>query len=233
MNCEYYHRLLHLNRSGERTKRETEELAHHLRTCEQCAALEQQLAGPNEYVDRLKACQLVVPDPEILTEHIIASVTPRSTAHASFLGTILDFLLMTRTRYAFAAFVCLAVSVFVYQYGSLLNSVHLLEERIAEGSRPGPGTTITYTLDRESVRRTGALPLLQSIVDPDDYALENGDITVQKEVVDSYATRIDTQRLQRLASAYGLAMPAHRMKNIVHQLKAAAAVKLRLDVEGG
>jgi hypothetical protein len=184
-------------------------------------------------VDRLRSRQPVVPHPEILAEKIIASVTPPSTAQVRVLGTILDFVLMARTRYAFAASVCLSVGVFLYQYGSLLNSVHLLEERIAEGSRPGPGTTITYTLDRESVRRTGALRLLQSIVDPDDYALENGDITVQKEVVDSYATRIDTRRIQRLAAAHGLAMPADRMENIVHQLKAAAAVKLRLDVEGG
>jgi hypothetical protein len=233
MSCEYYHRLLHLNRPGERTKLETDELAHHLRTCEQCAALEQQIAGTDEYVDRLKARQPVVPRPEILTEHIIASVTPRSSVQGGVLDGIRDFLFMTSTRYAFAASVCLAVSVFMFQYSSLLNSVHLLEERIAEGRRAGPGATVTYTLDRESIRRTGALSLLQPILDPDDYSLENGDITVQKTVVDSYVTRIDTRRLQMLASAYGVSMPAQKMENIVHQLKAAAAVKLRLDVEGG
>ncbi|MGB6033435.1 MAG: hypothetical protein WBH55_11430 [Bacteroidota bacterium] len=236
MKCEDYERLIHLSRPGERTEREEEELTRHLQVCGRCAQLHQQMSRAGDYIDRLKSVTPAVPHPEGLTDRIVAAIgaAQLTPARAQSLPELLyAFLMRPSVRYAYVAAVSLAVSLFLYQLVSLVSSLHALEQRMEQDVRPRPRAAVTYTVDRESLRRTGAMELLQPVLGSDDYSLSNGDVVVRKRSLEAYAAKTDVRKLRRLVSTYGLDMPEARIESLLDELKSSAVVQLRLYAEGG
>ncbi len=236
MECADYERLIHLSRPGERNEREEEELARHLRVCGRCAQLHLEMSRTDDYIDGLRSRKPALPHPELLTDRILAAIAPRqgtpSRARAVF--EMLHALLMRPSvRHAYAAAVSVAVALFLYEQVSLVKSLHRLEQRMEESVRPRVGAAVTYTLDSHTLRRTGALELLRPILDTGDYRLRNGDLLVRKESIEAYASKTSLQRLRNLASAYGIDVPEGRIETLLDDLKGAASVQLRLDMEGG
>jgi hypothetical protein len=188
------------------------------------------------YTRRLRAHVPVVPEPEVLTDRILAAIGPgqATSARPTTVSDILRGILMKPSvRYAYAAAVSLAVGLFLYQQVSLVISLQTLEHRMEGRERPRPRAAVTYTVNSESLRGTGALGLLEPLVDPREYRLRNGDLSVKKASLEAYATGTNLRTFRRLASALGLDLPEARMESLFDELKRSAVVQLRLDAEGG
>jgi len=194
------------------------------------------MSRTDDYIDRLKSVTPVVPRPEILRDRIMAAIAPApvTPTRAQTLPQLISaFLMRPSVRYAYVGAVCVAVGLFLYQQVSLISSLHTLEQRMEQSVRPRVRAAVTYTVDSESLRRTGALELLQPVLDPEDYTLSNGDVVVKKRSLEAYAGKTDVRKLRRLASTYGLDMPEARIMSLLDELKNSAVVQLRLDAEGG
>ena len=236
MECADYERLIHLSRDGERTEEEDRGLARHLQSCPRCAELQRQMGATEAYIERLRSLRPAVPHPESLTDRILAATRaaqPGSARRGTLRDALYAILMRPTIRYAYAATVALAVGFFLYQQASLVVSLQALERRMEGRDRVRPRPSVTYTVSSESLRRTGVLGALRPLLDPGDYRLTNGELSVKKDSLESYATGANLQQLRRLASAYGIDIPDVRVESLVDELKRSAVVQLKLDAEGG
>ena len=137
MSCERYQRLLHLNRSGEISTQEADELRQHLRLCERCALEFQRIERADGFIDRLAAFSPVPKNPEQLTTDILRRVRAESTTSRPLtpFDRILDFFLIPSVRYSSVTIVVLITLTFATQVVMMMDDISNLERHMASPIR--------------------------------------------------------------------------------------------------
>ena len=100
MNCERYQRLLHLNRLGEMSKQEADDLRQHLRQCEHCSLEWRRIQRAEEFLDPLRSFSPAPPNPGQLTADIMRRVREEVSGEPTrnIVDRILDFFLIPSVR---------------------------------------------------------------------------------------------------------------------------------------
>lgn len=153
MNCRTSRRLMHLDRPGERTERETLELSEHLKHCSDCSAEALKLGQYADLELRLRSATEPVPDLSDVRARVLIATAPleprRPIGHRA-------------PRFAYA----IALAAILAWFGGeqwLNRTAHAtLVERSAHPTAPAAGPQIVYSVDAREARklaaRGGSLP---------------------------------------------------------------------------
>jgi hypothetical protein len=233
MSCERYERLLHLNRSGEISPEEADDLRQHLRLCERCTLEMQRIEKADGIVDRLSAVILTPNNPEQLTADILRRV--RTTAVTlrpqNPIDRILDFFLLPVVRYSATALVLLATGTFMTQLFTTMNSISNLERRMA--SPVGTNAReVTYSMRSKTLQDVASSQQGQALKDNLALTVSNDRIDVSAKKVDSF---LSGQQLNDISAALGssvLGVDKKTVEKIVNEIKATAESTFRFRPEG-
>ena len=231
MSCNHYQRLMHLNRSGEISNTDADELRHHVRLCERCALELQRIERAEQFIDRLAASSPRPADPEKLTADIMRRVRAETLLSRSPFDRLLDIFLTPSVRYATLAIVLLVTLTFMTQLVSMLDDVSNLEARLA--SRPGNETAeATYTVQSktlgETVKSENGKPLRDNL----SITVTNDRIDVPVKDVESFLSGNSIKSLSSILGTAALRIDKKTIDKIVNEVKATAELTFRARHEG-
>lgn len=233
MSCERYRRLLHLNRSGEISTHEADELRHHLRLCEKCSIELQRIERADGFIDRLGAFSPTSRNPEELTADILRRVRAESTEPKSPrpLDRLLDFFLLPSVRYSTVTIVVLVTMTFMTQLLVMMNNISDLEQRMALPARH-EATEATYTMESKTLLEVAASERGKPLKENLALTVTDGRIDVSAKEVDSFLSAYDVRTLPAVLGASTLGIDAKTLAKIVNEIKATAERSFRLDGKG-
>lgn len=147
MNCRTSRRLMHLDRPGELTERETTDLSEHLKHCPDCSAEALRFRQFAEFELRLRSASVPLPDLTDVRARVLIATTPleprRPTARRA-------------PRLAYALALAGAVAWFGGEQWRIQASHAALVERSAEPPSPSDGPQIVYSVDAREARKLAA-----------------------------------------------------------------------------
>jgi hypothetical protein len=233
MSCKRYQRLLHLNRSGEISSQEADELRQHLRLCERCALEFQRIERADGFVDRLGGFSPAPRNPEKLTADILRRVraeaaTPRPS---NSFDRVLDFFLIPSVRYSTVAIILLVTLTFMTQLVMMLNDVSDLEQRMATPIR-NEGTEATYTLQSKTLQGVAKSETGKSLQENVSLSVTNGRIDVPVRDVDTFLSGSNLRNLPVILGTAALQIDKKTLEKIVNEVKATAELTFRVRHEG-
>ncbi len=233
MSCERYQRLLHLNRSGEISKREADELRQHLRLCEKCSLELQRIARADGFIDRLAAFSPTPKNPEKLTADILRRVQAESSAPKPLnpLDRFLDFFLLPSVRYATVTIVLLVTMTFMIQLLVMMNNISDLEQRMASPARHGAAEA-TYRMQSKTLQEVAISERGKSLKENVSLTVTNDRIDVSAKEVDTFLSDYDLRNLSATLGASALGIDQKTLEKIVNEVKATAERSFRLDGKG-
>jgi hypothetical protein len=233
MSCERYRRLLHLNRSGEISEHEAEELRQHLRLCEKCSLELQRIERADGFIDRLSTFSPISKNPEKLTTDILRRVRAESVAPASSdaLDALLDFFLLPSVRYSTVAIIVLILLTPATQLVMMLNDISNLERRMASPVRHD-ATEATYTIQSKTLRQVATSERGKSLKDNISLTVTNDRIDVSAKDVDSFLSDVSLRNLPTVLGASALGIDEKTVEKIINEVKATAERSFRLDGKG-
>jgi anti-sigma factor RsiW len=125
MSCEHYRQLLHLNRLGELSAGDADDLRQHLELCESCSLEWRRIQRADEFLDPLRSFSPAPPNPENLTTDIMRRVreTVSTEPPQSIIDRILDFFLIPGIRYSTVAIISFMTITLVLQSLFLLDDI--------------------------------------------------------------------------------------------------------------
>jgi hypothetical protein len=233
MNCERYQRLLHLNRSGEISSHEAEELRRHLRLCEKCSLELQRIERADGFIDHLGAFSPTPRNPEKITADILRRVRAGSTSPKSLspLDRVLDFFVRPSVRYLTVAIISLAVLTPATQLVMMLNDISNLEQRMASPVRRDAAEA-TYTMQSKTLQEVATSKQGESIKENISLTVTNDRIDVSAKEVDALLADPGFRNLSTAVGASVLGIDKKRLEKIVNEIKATAERSFRLDGKG-
>jgi hypothetical protein len=233
MSCERFQRLLHLNRSGEISRQEADELRQHVRLCERCALELQRIERADGFIDRLGAFSPAPKNPEKLTADILRRVRAESTAPKPLntIYRILDVFLVPSVRYSTLAIVLLVTMTFMTQLLTMLNGISDLEQRMASPIR-NEATEATYTMQsttlRDVTRSETGKPLQNGV----SLTVTNDRIDVPVKDADTFLSGSNLRNLPAILGTAALQIDKKTVEKIVNEVKATAELTFRVRHEG-
>jgi hypothetical protein len=233
MSCERYQRLLHLNRSGEVSTREADELREHLRLCERCAFEFQRIERADEFIDRLGAFSPTPGNPEQLTDDILQRVRGESTALRPLnpLDRVLDFFLIPSVRYSTVAIVLGITLTFMTQLVMMLNEISNLEQHLASPGR-NQATEATYTIQSKTLKETAKSETGKPLQESAFLTVTNDHIDVPVKDVDAFLSGGNLRNLPAILGTAALRVDKKTLEKIVNEVKATAELTFRVRHEG-
>jgi hypothetical protein len=233
MSCERYQRLLHLNRSGEISSHEADELRQHLRLCEKCSLELQRIERAGGFIDRLGAFAPTPKNPEKLTADILRRVRAESAAPRTSnpLDRFLDFFLLPSVRYSTVAIISLIVVTSTTQLVMMLNDISDLEQRMASPVRHD-ATEATYTMQSKTLQEVATSERGKSIKENISLTVTNERIDVSAKDVDAFLSDPGLKNLPTVVGASVLGIDRKTLEKIVNEIKATAERSFRLDGKG-
>lgn len=147
MNCRTSRRLMHLDRPGERTERETANLREHLNHCPNCSAEASKIEQAAELEQRLRSAHIPVPDLTGVRTRVLVAISGPEPG------------LTFRPRAARFAYALALTAVLAWFGGEqwLIRSSHAaLVERSVHPVPPAAGPQIVYSVDAGEARRLAA-----------------------------------------------------------------------------
>jgi hypothetical protein len=233
MSCERYQKLLHLNRSGELSHQEADELRQHVRLCERCALELQRIERADEFIDRLGTFSPAPQNPEKLTADILRRVRAESTVARPLnaLDRLLEFFLIPSVRYSTAAVVLFITLTFMTQALFMLNGISELEGRMASPIR-NEATEATYTMKsttlRDVTRSETGKPLQNGV----SLTVTNDRIDVAVKDVDTFLSGSNLRNLPSILGSAALQIDKKTFDKIVNEVRATAELTFRVRHEG-
>jgi hypothetical protein len=233
MSCERYQRLLHLNRSGEISAQEADELRQHLRLCERCALELQRIDRADGFIDRLGAFSPTPKNPEKLTADILRRVRVESTVPrpSNAVDRVLDFFLIPSVRYSTVAIVLLVTLTFMTQLVTMLNDISDLEQHMASPIR-NDATEATYTMQSKTLQGVAKSETGKSLQENVSLTVTNGRIDVPVKDVDTFLSRSNLRNLPVILGTAALQIDKKTLEKIVNEVKATAELTFRVRHEG-
>ena len=233
MSCERYQRLLHLNRSGEISKHEADELRQHLRLCEKCSLDLQRIERADGFIDRLSAFSPTPGNPDKLTADILRRVRAESSAPkpSNPLDRLLDFFLLPSVRYATGTIVLLITITFMTQLIVVMNNISDLEHRMASPVRTTTAEA-TYTMQSKTLQGVAESERGKFLKENVSFTVTNDRIDVPVKDVDTFLTDYNLRNLPAILGASALGIDQKTLEKIVTEVKATAERSFRLDGKG-
>lgn len=233
MSCERYQRLLHLNRPGEISGQEAEELRQHVRLCERCALELQRIERADRFVNRLTAFSPSPGDPEKLTADILRGVrieatTPRTV---NSFHRFLDFFQVPSVRYSSVAIVLLVATTFMAQLITVLNDISDLERRMTSPAR-NEAVEATYTMRSKTLREVAQTNQGQTLQGEVSLVVTNDQIDVPVKNVDALLSGVGVKNLPAIIAGAALHIDKKTLEKIVNEIKATAELSFRVRHEG-
>ena len=233
MSCERYQRLLHLNRSGEISSHEADDLRQHLRLCEKCSLELQRIERADGFIDHLGAFAPTHKNPEKLTADILRRVRAESVAPKALnpLDRFLDFFLLPSVRYTAVAIISLIVVTSASQLVMMLNDISNLEQRMASSVRHD-ATEATYTMQSKTLQEVATSERGKSIKENISLTVTNERIDVSAKDVDAFLSDPGLRSLPTVVGASVLGIDKKTFEKIVNEVKATAERSFRLGGKG-
>jgi anti-sigma factor RsiW len=233
MSCERYQKLLHLNRSGEISHQEADELRQHVRLCERCALELQRIERADKFIDRLNAYSPGPANPQKLTSEILRRVRAEAlvpTPRALF-DRFLDVLLIPSVRYATAAIVLSVTLTFTTQLVSMLSDVADLEARMASPLKE-EAAEATYTMQSKTLAETAKSETGKPLRDNGSVTVTNDRIDVPVKDVETFLYGKSVESLPSILGSAALHIDRKTLDKIVNEIKATAELTFRTKHEG-
>jgi len=222
MNCTTARRLLHLNRSGERSPAEETGLRRHLEMCSSCSLDAQRLGRLAEIEERWRTSNVAVPD----LRHLRARVLKLTSDRNRHRPTILDrmFFLQQRsiTRLAYAVASVAAVGWFIASQTQVHLAQSRLQEKTSIDSALRPGPEVVYAVDPRSA--AGIASMIQPLTGTISWPIEVPQSDVDK------LERLTEHELQR-ASIQGPERRA-RLTEFVKTVRSSIVISIRFRTPG-
>ncbi|MCX6132423.1 MAG: hypothetical protein NTU47_01305 [Ignavibacteriales bacterium] len=233
MSCERYQRFLHLNRSGEISKQESDELRQHLRICERCALELQRIQRADGFIGRLGAFIPAPKNPEKLTADILRRVRAESTAPrpVNVLAQVLDFFLIPSVRYASVAIILFITTTSMLQLFAMLNDISDLEQRMASPNRKETAEAM-YTMESKTLQEIAQSETLKSLHENASLTVSNDRIDVPVKDVDTFLSGSSLRNLPTILGTAALQIDKKTFEKIVNEVKATAELTFRARHEG-
>ena len=233
MSCERYQRMLHLNRPGEISDSEAEELRQHLRLCERCTLELQRIERADGFIDRFGAYAPVPGDPEKLTSSILRRVRAGSPAAPVLTpyDRFLDFFLIPSVRYSTVTIILVVTVAFMTQVLTMLDEISGLEERMTSPMR-NEAVEATYTLQSETLLGVARSEGAQTLTGGSLLTVTNNRIDVRAKSVDSFLSAYGVKDLPAILGTAALHIDKNTIEKIVNEVKATAELTFRVRHEG-
>jgi hypothetical protein len=167
MNCSDYQRLLHLNRPGERTAKETKNLLKHLEICSSCEEERNRIVSAEVVISALRTSLPRISgadrlDAEIFSRLAEMEKTGPGKRKVNARKRLMLPALLPAYRFAYGALVVVLITIFVVEYTSIIRDRQLLEAGIAcMPSREKMQTA--YSISAEAVRKEIGRTALQAL----------------------------------------------------------------------
>ena len=235
MNCRDYQRMLHLNRTGEISAREAEDLRQHLRLCEKCTLEYQRIQRADELVDRIASVTPAHRNPEKLTADIMRSVREESASpmEADVLTQILDFFLQPAARTATVAIILLIISTFMYQLMATLDGVSGVEQQmVLISSQTSVFPQPTYTAESKTLGEVAKSKDVKSVAQTLPVTVRGSQIEVPAKALESIIPIYDLRTVSAVIGSSALHIDKETFEKIVNEMKATAELTLRFSREG-
>ena len=235
MNCDDYQRLLHLNRSGEISSHEADDLRDHLRLCEKCRIEYQRIQQADKLLNPLAAFTPAPKNPANLTADIMRRVREDvpSPSRSRLVDSILDFFLPPAIRYATAVVVLLIISTFLYQLVTTLNDVASVEQEMATVSgQKAIAPQATYTAESKTLEKVAASRDVKAAAGTLPVTMNGGQIEVSARVLQSIAPIYDLRAVSTVIGSSALHLDRKTLEKIINEVKATAESTLRAGREG-
>jgi hypothetical protein len=233
MSCEQYRRLLHLNRAGEISGGEADDLRRHLRLCEKCSLELQRIERADGLIDHLRAFAPTPKNPEEMTADILRRVRAESTSPSSrnTLDRILDFFLIPSVRYGTVTVVLIISTTFMAQLIATMNSISDLEHRMASPVRRG-ATEATYTVQSKTLEEVAKSDRGKSLRENVSLTVTNDRIDVSAKEVDALMADPGFKNLPTVVGASVLGIDKKTFEKILSEVRATAERSFRFDGKG-
>lgn len=224
---------MHLNRPGEISSQEAEELRQHVRLCERCALELQRIERAGAFTDRLGAYTPAPVNPEKLTADILRSVRAQSIAPQppGIVGRLLDFFFIPSVRYAAVTVILLVSATSATQLVMVLNDISDLEHQMAAPLR-GTTTEAAYTAQSKTLQTVAQSEANKSITTSLSLTLTNDRIDVSAKDADTFLTRYNLDNLSSILGSAALRVDSKTLEKIVNEVKTTAALTFRVRREG-
>lgn len=233
MSCKRYQQLLHLNRSGEISHQEADELRQHVRLCERCALELQRIERADGFIDRLGAFSPARTNPEQLTADILRRVRAESSIARSLgsMDRLLDFFLIPSVRYATVAVVLIITVTFMTQLLTVMNDITSLERRMASPGR-NDATVATYTMQSKTLQEVATSERAKPLKDNVSVTVTNGRIDVAAKDVDTFLSDGNLRNLPVILGMATLRIDKKTFEKIMNEVRATAELTFRVRHEG-
>jgi len=220
MSCEQYQRLLHLNRSGEISKQEADDLRQHLRLCEKCSLEFQRIQRADGFIDRLGSFSPTPTNAEKLTADILRRVREKASGDPArnIVDRILDFFLIPGVRYSAVVVISCVGTAFVLQSLILLDDISNLENRMV--SLSGQRTGAVYSARSETLREVAQSATAQPLTGTLPFTVTDGRIRVPAKIVDLYLNNNTLWNLPVIVGTSALRLDRRTLEKIVGEIRA-------------
>ena len=203
MKCDYYIKLIHLNRPGELKESEQKKLKNHLRICPDCRKVKQELEKMSAAVIAVKENEPVISDPKKLTANIIQEIKQlekkKIKKHNPILYNILDIFSRERFRYSLAAVVSGILLIFLIQQIYIINKISGLEQKVSTVSSRETGDD-SIIISSESIRKIFDVSKFPQLENTDLYRqlINNETITIDRRFLESLMEKYKTLESENL-----------------------------------
>jgi hypothetical protein len=240
MGCENIQRLLHLNRPGELTARERQELESHLRSCPACAEEWQRIQQYEQQMSAARETPPVPADPQELTARVMSTIEeyPRRRPRFS-LGTVVEtwvrFLESATIRRTYAA-VCLGLVVlFVIQHTLIARQVIDLERRMASGSPASTRSGLSYSIALDRIPQMGVTQPgeIRHLAGLAGVRLKENRLLLPRSVLRQWRQKPRAALIARQRLAARIPMEPHRLQGILRAAHTRKNIFIKFDFRQG
>lgn len=139
MSCKKYQKLLHLNRVGELTMRQHEQLERHLKNCENCLKEKQKIEETDFVINSISRVKPIISEPEKLTDDIIGRIKQVSSRksnirQSSRIEILLNYFSIPRVRLGLVCALLLFIMTSFIHESLILGRISRLEQRVTRQS---------------------------------------------------------------------------------------------------
>jgi hypothetical protein len=220
MSCERYQRLLHLNRSGEVSEKDADDLRQHLTHCELCSLEWRRIQRAEEFLDPLRSFSPAPSNAGQLMADIMRRVREEASGEPTrnIVDRILDFFLIPSVRYSVVVVISFVGTAFVLQSLILLDDISNLENRMV--SLSGQRTGAVYSARSETLREVAQSAKAQPLTATLPFTVTDGHIQVPAKIVDLYLNNNTLRNLPMIIGTSAFRVDRKTLEKIVGEIRA-------------
>ena len=220
MSCKQYQRLLHLNRSGEISEKDADDLRQHLTHCEHCSLEWRRIQRTEEFLDPLRSFSPAPSNPGQLMADIMRRVREEASSEPArnIVDRVLDFFLIPGVRYSAVVVISFVGTAFVLQSFILLDDISNLENRMV--SLSGQRTGAVYSARSETLREVAQSAKAQPLTGTLPFSVTDGRIQVPAKIVDLYLNNNTLKNLPMIIGTSALRLDRRTVEKIVGEIRA-------------